>query len=391
MFKKSIAFIVITILAVTGSAFPVSAAFAPEKPAPALTINAKSYILMEQATGQVLAENNADAKLPMANVAKVMSLLLICNAVDEGKLQLDEMIPVSEEAASMGGTQAFLDANEEYTASDLLKSVIIASANDACVALGERLYGSEETFVQAMNEKAQELGMANSCFANCTGLFDEDQYSSARDIAICSRELCRCQSFFKWGSVWMDTLEHKGGRITDLTNPNKLVKTYNGCDGLRTGSANDAQYCISATAKRGQMRLIAVVLGAPDSNARFSGAQKLMDYGFSAYNLISVAKKGDVMKKDVPVNGGNIPKVNIIAGADIGALVERGFEGKVEKIINLPESVEAPLIKGQAVGEVILKLKGEEILRTNLVVDRDVRISDFFDSFLRILFRWIYG
>jgi serine-type D-Ala-D-Ala carboxypeptidase (penicillin-binding protein 5/6) len=371
----------------------ISGAFAMKAPPatqPNMNIDAKSYILVDQITGQVILENKADDKLPLASVVKVMSLILICDAVESGKISLDEKVSISRNAAGAPGTQAFLDANADYTVSDLIRTVVIASANDSSVALAEKINGSEEVFVQEMNKKAQELGMTNSKFTDCTGL-SSDQYSTARDMATASRELCRKQTAFRWGSIFTDQIVHSDGRVTELTNPNRMVRFYDGCDGLRTGSSPEAGYCIAATAKRGQQRLIAVILGAPNSDSRFESSRKLLDYGFSSFSLVLAAKKGEVVKKDIPVNGGDVKKVNAVAENDAGLLVLKGSEKGVAKKVNIPETLDAPIKKGQVIGEMIITIDGEEKARINLVADNDAKTSDYWDSFASLLTHWACG
>ncbi len=369
----------------------MAAAKAPPDPAqPNIKIDAKAYILVDQTTGQVILEKAADEKLPLASVVKVMSLVLICDAVESGKVSLDEKVNISKNAAGTVGTQAFLDANAEYTVTDLIRTIIIASANDSTVAMAEKINGSEEIFVQAMNSRAQELGMANTKFTDCSGL-SSDQYSTARDMAAASRELCSRPTVFRWGTIFTDQIVHNGGRITELTNPNRMVRFYDGCDGLRTGSSPEAGYCISVTAKRGQQRLIAVILGAPNSDARFEGARKLLDYGFSSFSLVMSAKKGEIVKKGIPVNGGDIEKINAVAEKDAGMLVVKGSEKSVSKKITIPDALDAPIKKGQVIGEMVITVDGEEKARVNLVSDCDVKTSEFWDGFVRICHQWSSG
>ena len=235
-----------------------------------LVLNAKSAILMEEATGNILYESNPDERLPIASVTKVMTMLLIMEAVDSGKISLDDMVTVSENAMSYGGSTMFLETGEQLTVNDMLKGIAVASANDCCVAMAEHLAGSESAFVDMMNEKAKELGMENTHFMNTNGLDEDDHYSSARDVAIMSRELMKHETIFNYTSIWMDTL--RGGKF-QLANTNKLIRFYDGANGLKTGSTSKALCCLSAAAKRNDMQLIAVVLGAPTSAERFASAK----------------------------------------------------------------------------------------------------------------------
>lgn len=388
--KKILASLISMLLVISMIPVIAAAKAPPDSAQPNIKIDAKAYILVDQVTGQVILEKAADDKLPLASVVKVMSLILICDAVESGKISLDEKVNISKNAAGTPGTQAFLDANAEYTVADLIRTIIIASANDSSVALAEKINGSEEVFVQEMNKKAQELGMTNSKFTDCTGLAS-DQYSTARDMALASGELCSKPTVFRWGNIFTDQIVHSGGRITELTNPNRMVRFYDGCDGLRTGSSPEAGYCIAATAKRGQQRLIAVILGAPNSDARFEGARKLLDYGFSSFTLVMSAKKGEIVKKGIPVNGGDIEKVNAVAEKDAGMLVAKGSEKSVSKKITLPDALDAPLKKGQVIGEMIISVDGQEKARINLVADSDAKTSEFWDGLVRIFYNWAFG
>lgn len=257
-----------------------SALGAPLETDPPFQLETPSYLLMEPQTGQVILEHNADETRPVASVTKLMTLLLTFEALENGSISLRDSVVCSPNAAGMGGSQALLDAGSTYKLEDLLKSTIIASANDAAVALAEHIAGTEQAFVDRMNSRAQALGMSSTVYRNCTGLPDSDQHTTARDIATLSREMTKHPDYYQYSTVWMDTLTHPGGRTTDLTNTNRLIRFYPGCDGFKTGSTNEARYCIAATAKQGDMRLIAVVLGSPASLTRFNEARKLLEYGF---------------------------------------------------------------------------------------------------------------
>ncbi|MGN0148794.1 MAG: D-alanyl-D-alanine carboxypeptidase family protein, partial [Clostridia bacterium] len=248
----------------------------------ALDINAKSAVLMEASTGKVLYEYAPDEQLPIASVTKVMTMLLIMEEIDEGRMTLDDMVSVSENAMSYGGSTMFLETGEQLSVNDMLKGIAVASANDGCVAMAEHIAGSESSFVDMMNEKAAELGMSNTHFMNTNGLDEEGHYSSARDVAIMSRELIKHEKIFDYTTIWTDEL--RDGKF-QLANTNKLIRFYNGANGLKTGSTSQALCCLSATAKRDDMQLVGVVLGAPTSAERFASAKTLLDYGFSHYNV----------------------------------------------------------------------------------------------------------
>ena len=246
-----------------------------------ISISSPSAILTEASTGRVIFEKNADERRPVASVTKVMTILLTLEAIDGETIGKNDKVIVSPRAQSMGGSQAYLDAGSAYTVAELLKSVIIASANDSAVALAEYIAGAEEAFVARMNERAQELGLTNTHYVNCTGLPAQGHYMSARDVAKLSSELDRHPRYYEYSTVWMDEIAHKGGCKTQLTNTNRLVRFYTGCDGYKTGSTNEARYCMSATAKKDGMRLIAVVLGANAGQTRFDEARAMLEYGFA--------------------------------------------------------------------------------------------------------------
>lgn len=242
-----------------------------------IALTSPSAILCEASTGRVVFEKNADERRPVASVNKVMTILLTLEALDEGRVSVQDQVTVSPRAASMGGSQAFLDAGERYPLGELLKTVIVASANDSAVAIAEHLAGAEEAFVKLMNARADELGLQNTHYVNCTGLPAPDHYTTARDVAKLSAQLDLHPLYYRYSTIWMDEIRHRGGRVTALTNTNRLVRFYPGCDGYKTGSTNEARYCISATAKKDGMRLIAVVLGTPAGQTRFDEARAMLE------------------------------------------------------------------------------------------------------------------
>ena len=263
-------------------------------------VDAKSYILMEHSTGRVLAEDKADEKLPIASVTKIMTMLLIMEEIENKTLKWDDLVTVSDNAMSYGGSTMFLESGEQLPVSDMLKGIAVASANDGCVAMAEHIAGSESEFVTKMNEKAAQLGMNNTNFVNTNGLDEENHYSSARDVAIMSRELLRYPEITKYTSIWTDEL--RGGKF-QLANTNKLVRFYSGANGLKTGSTSAALCCLSASAKRDGMQLIAVVLGSPTSDKRFSSARALLDYGFANYKIRKLISEGEELCDVDIVNG----------------------------------------------------------------------------------------
>lgn len=346
-----------------------------------LGLNAKSAILMEESTGNILYESNPDERLPIASVTKVMTMLLIMEAVDSGKISLDDMVTVSENAMSYGGSTMFLETGEQLTVNDMLKGIAVASANDGCVAMAEYLAGSESAFVDMMNEKAKELGMENTHFMNTNGLDEDDHYSSARDVAIMSRELMKHETIFNYTSIWMDTL--RGGKF-QLANTNKLIRFYDGANGLKTGSTSKALCCLSAAAKRNDMQLIAVVLGAPTSAERFASAKSLLDYGFANYAVNTQITAGDEVQK-IAVEKGVDKEVGVVAGDSCSTLVKKGQEDNITKEIKIDETITAPIEAGQKIGTMTISRDGEVIADIDLNASSAVEkkgigliIKDFF-------------
>ena len=346
-----------------------------------LGLNAKSAILMEESTGNILYESNPDERVPIASVTKVMTMLLIMEAVDSGKISLDDMVTVSENAMSYGGSTMFLETGEQLTVNDMLKGIAVASANDGCVAMAEHLAGSESAFVDMMNEKAKELGMENTHFMNTNGLDEDDHYSSARDVAIMSRELMKHETIFNYTSIWMDTL--RGGKF-QLANTNKLIRFYDGANGLKTGSTSKALCCLSAAAKRNDMQLIAVVLGAPTSAERFASAKSLLDYGFANYAVNTQITAGDEVQK-IAVEKGVDKEVGVVAGESCSMLVKKGQEDNITKEIKIDETITAPIEAGQKIGTMTISRDGEVIADIDLNASSAVEkkgigliIKDFF-------------
>ena len=319
-----------------------------------------------------------------------MAILLALEALEAGRATLEDPVPVSQTAAGMGGSQVLLDAGETLPFETLLKSMIVGSANDATVAIGEYLYGSHQLFVDRMNERAQELGMADTHFVNSTGLPAEGHYTTARDVARMTVEMLKHPLYFEYSTIWLDSVIHESGRETQLTNTNRLIRLYDGCDGGKTGSTNEAGYCISATAERGGMRLIAVVLGAQSSSDRFDTAASMFDYGFANYRLYPVAKSGAKIKGEIPVEGGNLPSIALMLQGDLTLLMKKGTEQSVELLPNLPQSVQAPLDMGDAVGSVDVVLDGRKIARIAVVAAQAVGRQDFADGLRRVFGRWLF-
>jgi D-alanyl-D-alanine carboxypeptidase (penicillin-binding protein 5/6) len=288
----------------------------------------------------------------------------------------------------MGGSQAFIDAGYEYEISELIKSIIIASANDAAVAIAEHVSGSEDSFVAKMNKKAQELDMKNTVFKNCTGLPESGHHSSARDVAIMSKELLKYDEYFKWSTVWMDEIKHqKDGRVTELVNTNKLIRSLQGCDGLKTGYTNEAGFCVTTTAKRGELRLISVILGGNSSKERFDEAAMLINFGFANYENKEVVKKDESLGQ-VKLNGGKEKSINLIASESFSVCVKNDEASTIETRIEIPESIDAPIANKQEAGHLIILLNGQEIGKISLLADKDYEKAGFFERLKGIVSFW---
>ena len=353
-------------------------------PLSAVDYNARSYILMEASTGTVLLEENADEALPPASVTKIMTLLVVMDAVSDGKLALDDKVRVSEYAASMGGSQVYLEPGEEMTVSEMLKCVVIASANDAAVALAEAVAGSEEAFVALMNERAAGLSMNNTVFMNTNGLDDDvaGHVTSARDIAIMSRELItKHPEILDYSSIWMDSI--RDGAF-GLTNTNRLVRFYKGANGLKTGSTSKAKFCISATALRDGMQLIAVVMASPTRDERNETAKKLLDHGFANYEIAKTDTKDLLI--DIKVLGGVDDAVEITADGG-NVLLKKGQSSKIRSEIFLPEYLNAPISAGDTVGKIDFSVDGEIILTVPVKAAKDVKRLGYAELFGRLLKR----
>ena len=352
----------------------VTALSAEELPAP-------SAVLMEASTGKVLFEKNAHEQRPCASITKVMTLLLVMEALDEGRIHLEDMVSASEHASSMGGSDIWLEPGETMSVNDLLKATVIVSANDAAVALAEYVSGSEEAFVQRMNERAAELGMTNTVFKNCNGLDEDGHVTTAYDIALMSRALIQHEKIFDYTQVWMDEL--RGGK-TQLVNTNKLLKSYSGITGLKTWTTGKAGSCMAATAERDGMSLVAVVLGCASTEDRFSSAASLLDAGFSGWALTAPSLSSDALAP-IAVEKGMQSTVAVEADPLTGVVVPKGREGEVVCEIKMEEILTAPVEQGQAVGEVTCVLDGEVLARSQIRAASSVEALTFSSAWLSLL------
>lgn len=326
-------------------------------------LTSKSYILMDGQSGNVLLENNADEQLPPASITKIMTMLLAIEAIDSGKLKTTDIVSVSETAAIKEGSHVFLAPGEQISVDDLMKSIAVASGNDAAIAIAETLCGTQEKFVEQMNKRASELNMNNTKFINCNGLDTDGHVSCARDVAIMTFELLKHPKIFDYTTIWMDTL--RNGTF-QLANTNKLIRFYDGANGMKTGSTSKAGFCLSATAKRNGVQLIAVVMGAPSSKERFADASTLLNFGFQNYSLTTACQKGDIAG-DVSVTKGTLPAVTAIASQTYSLLTENNQKDLLKEQKVLTETVEAPVEEGQKLGEIIYTFNGKETGRVPLV------------------------
>ncbi len=334
-----------------------------------LDIKAKSAILMEPVTGQILYESNPDELVPPASITKIMSLLLVMEAIDDGRMSLEDTVSASEHACSMGGSQIWLEPNETMTVNELLKAAVIASANDATVALGEAIAGSEEGFVAMMNERAKQLGMNNTTFKNCTGLDAEGHLTTAHDVAVMSCELIKHDLIKDYSTVWMDTL--RGGE-SELVNTNKLVRFYKGTTGLKTGTTSGAGYCLSATAERDGLELAAVIMCGDTSADRFEGAKKLLDYGFANYKFTEVIPELEKNKK-IAVEKGTEKTVNITANDTVGLLLKKTDSSNIKQEIVMKKPIKAPIKKGDTVGSINVYIGDTQVGAIDIVAADSVK------------------
>lgn len=370
-------------------AFFCVAVYGPTCSAAALNISSPSAVLMEAHTGQILFEKDIDTPRPPASMTKIMTMLLVMEALDRGQISLDDIVATSEHAARMGGTQIWLAVGEEMSVEDLLKSVAIASANDAAVALAEHVAGAAEAFVDLMNKRAAELGATNTTFVNPTGLPSDggpQNLASARDIALISMELLKHPKILQYTSTWIDQV--RGGNPV-LNNTNRLVRYYDGCDGIKTGYIEDSKHCLAATAMRDNLRLISVVMGADSSNERYDDTRKLLDYGFANYQAVPVAKAGQIIG-EAEVSKGEYETVSVAPSSDVTVVLPKSESRDVETKMVFDERVVAPVAKGQVVGRFVVT-KGERVLASmDLVAAQDVLRGSPIKLFFRSL-RNLFG
>lgn len=340
---------------------------------------------MDQKTGTVLYDYKSHEQLRPASVTKIMTILLIMEALDNGTISLDDNVPCSEKASSMGGSQIWLDTTETLTVNEMLKAICVVSANDCCVAMSEYIAGSEELFVEKMNNKAKELGMNDTCFKNCHGIDEDGHVTSSYDIALMSRELMtKYPKITEYTTIWMDSL--RNGE-SELVNTNKLIRNYEGATGLKTGSTSTALFNLSATATRDNLSLIAVIMRGETSKIRFEEAQKLLDYGFSNFEYVDCSKKDDIVKT-INVDKGVFTSVDAILESDSGCLIQKGKSKSISTNISLPDKISAPIEYGQKLGEITYSIDGETISTVNIVARENVKKLNVVNMSARIIENW---
>lgn len=349
--------------------------------------NVKSQVLIEYGTGQILTENNSKQHLPIASVTKLTTLLLAFEALDKGVLTLDQKLTASATASSMGGSQVFIDANAEYSVENLLHAIVISSANDASVVIAEAIGGSEQGFVNLMNEKAKSLGANDTNYGNCTGLPCANAYSCANDVALIMREVLSHPHYFDISKIWMEDFEHPSGRITQMANTNKLLRTYTGCDAGKTGSTNEAGFCMSATAKRGSMRLIAVVLGAESSKDRFSACSGLFDWGFANYTSEKLIDCTTALDINYAIAQAKI-QPQFFASEDFYTLNKKGEKSNLSVNYEMHDNLKAPISGNTAVGKIVITDNGVVLKEIDIVTNQNVDARSFKDNMNEIVSHW---
>lgn len=341
-----------------------------------VAVTAKEAILVSE-DGQVLAEHNATEHRPIASMTKIMTLLCVYDALDDNKISLDDQVCVSERAASMGGSQVFLEQGGTYTVNNLIKSVVVCSANDSCVALAEHVSGSVESFVKTMNEKCADLGLVDTHFDNCTGLPAVSQYSCAKDVSVMLRNLVKHPHYFTCSRIWMEDFAHPGGRVTGMTNTNKLVRFYQGCDGGKTGFTSEAGHCLAATAVRNGMRVFAVVVGATDSKTRFKEVSDMFNYAFANYEQ-KVYLADNEKIGDIDVVGGKAKSAEVVSDGQLTFFGKKGQSACTVTVEQL-DHIQAPVRKGDIIGTARLLRDGEEVATVKLVAACGVEAKSYLD------------
>jgi D-alanyl-D-alanine carboxypeptidase (penicillin-binding protein 5/6) len=353
-----------------------------------LNSKSKSALLMNFHGGEILYSYNENAKYPIASMCKIMTLILIFEDIEAQNMKFDDEIQISENASGMGGSQAFLEANGIYKAHELIKSIIISSANDSCVAFAEKISGSENAFVEKMNERAKQLNMTNTIFSNCTGLPKPNQYSSAKDVATMLKELLKHREYFKFSRIWMDKIEHSGGRVTELTNTNKLIRFYEGCDGGKTGYTNEAGHCLAASVNRGGMRLISVVIGAPDSTTRFEESKTLFNYGFANYTNKMIVDDKRPLDEKIQIKGGKVNEISVIAARPYFRFTKRNDKENIVMEFTKNNKLKAPINQGDIIGQINIYKENVKLDSIDVLANESVESKSLFDYIEDIAEGW---
>lgn len=351
-------------------------------------IESKSAYLADYNSGTVIYEKNSAERLPIASMCKIMTLLLVFEEIDFGNLSFDEDVIVSDNAAGMGGSQVFLEANAKYKADELIKSVVVASANDSCVALAERISGSEQAFTKRMNERAKELGMDDTVFVNCTGLPKAGQYSCAKDVAKMFSALLSHDYYFKFSNVWLDKISHPKGRLTEISNTNKLVRFYNGCDGGKTGYTSEAGHCLSASATRDGMRLVCVVISSPSSKTRFKEVSSLFNFGFANFTNKLIIDENEPLDLTVNVEKGKKSSIKVVPEKSFYAFSGKNDKRAFEFDFKQENRIVAPIVKGDVVGTLYVYENGVEVGSVNILAMEDVAQKGFIDGIYDVTDNW---
>ena len=353
-----------------------------------IDVKSKAAFLMDSKTKTVVYSKNETEKLPIASMCKIMTLLICFDSIDEGIVSIDDTITVSKNASGMGGSQVFLEENADYLVGELIKAIVVASANDACVALAESISGSEELFVEKMNDKARELNMLNTNFVNCTGLPKPGQYSCAIDVATMFNELLTHEEYFRFSKIWTDKIKHPNERFTDISNTNKLIRFYNGCDSGKTGYTAEAGHCLAASAIRNGMRLVSVVISSPDSKTRFKEVSSMFNYGFANYTnkqIIDNTKPLDLVAK---IDGGKKENIEVVAEKPFYIFSKKDEKRSVELDFVPLQTIKAPVKKGDVLGELHIYENGAEISLINVLANEDVNAKTYFDVVCDIGKNW---
>ena len=351
--------------------------------------NAKAVYLIDYNSGKVLYEKNSEEKLPVASIVKLMTIYLTCKEIEKGNLKLEDEVIASATAASMGGSQVFIEEGGKYSIGDLLKSTIVSSANDASVLLAETISGSEENFVELMNSTAKELKLDNTNYVNCTGLPTVGQFSCAKDAANLLKQIINFDTYHNYSTIWLDTLNHPNNRQSELVNTNKLIRYFEGCDGGKTGSTSEAGYCLVATAKRGAMRLIGCVLGTNNSKERFAETSKLLNFGFSNFENKEILNTNYLNNKKVNIKNGKIEEIEMAPRENLFLLINKNDKNKeIDIKISINENLIAPINIGDKIGEIFIIKNGEVIDKTDIISKTKVEKANYFDKIINSLDNW---